>query len=303
MTEKTIFSEAYTNDICKVFEDNVRYDAPLSTSTDNGGFKRLKDANLSDNFMFAKVMSDPTILKEFLQIVLGIKIRRIVMTQYEKTIFPDPTAKSIRLDVYADDSHNCKYSVEMQGYVEYNIGRRSRYYQSVIDIDSLSRGHGYERLSDAFVIFICTYDPFGAGMQKYVFQKRCINADSDITLNDGVSTVILTDNSGDPVINEFFKYLKNSTYEEAERSESRLIKLINQKVEKVRFDPALEVEYMRFQELQREQFNKGREQGIAENQLVIIKNMLSMDMTDDTIQTVTGCTAEYLASVKKSIAN
>ena len=88
MTEKTIFSEAYTNDICKVFEDNVRYDAPLSTSTDNGGFKRLKDANLSDNFMFAKVMSDPTILKEFLQIVLGIKIRRIVMTQYEKTIFP-----------------------------------------------------------------------------------------------------------------------------------------------------------------------------------------------------------------------
>ena len=225
------------------------------------------------------------------------------MTQYEKTIFPDPAAKSIRLDVYADDSQNRKYSVEMQGYIEYNIGRRSRYYQSVIDIDSLSRGQGYEKLSDAFVIFVCTYDPFGAGMQKYVFQKRRINADSDIILNDGVSTVILTDNSGDSVINEFFKYLKNSTYEEAERSESRLIKLINQKVEKVRFDPVLEVEYMRFQELQREQFNKGREQGIAENQLAIIKNMLNMDMTDDTIQTVTGCTAEYLASVKKSMAN
>ena len=48
---------------------------------------------------------------------------------------------------------------------------------------------------------------------------------------------------------------------------------------------------------------QGREQGIAENQLAIIKNMLNMDMTDDTIQTVTGCTAEYLASVKKNIAN
>lgn len=76
------------------------------------------------------------------------------------------------------------------------------------------------------------------------------------------------------------------------------------KVEKVRFDPALEVEYMRFQELQCEQFNRGlqqgREQGIAENQLAIIKNMLNMDMADDTIQTVTGCTAEYLASVKKT---
>lgn len=60
---------------------------------------------------------------------------------------------------------------------------------------------------------------------------------------------------------------------------------------------------MRFQELQREQFNKGREQGIAEKQLAIIKNMLNMDMADDTIQTVTGCTAEYLASVKKSTSN
>lgn len=48
---------------------------------------------------------------------------------------------------------------------------------------------------------------------------------------------------------------------------------------------------------------QGREQGIAEKQLAIIKNMLNMDMTDDTIQTVTGCTAEYLASVKKSIPN
>lgn len=75
------------------------------------------------------------------------------------------------------------------------------------------------------------------------------------------------------------------------------------KAEKVHFDPAPEVDYMRFQELQREQFNKGREQGIAEKQLAIIKNMLNMDMTDDTIQTVTGCTAEYLASVKKSIPN
>ena len=77
--------------------------------------------------------------------------------------------------------------------------------------------------------------------------------------------------------------------------------------EKVQFDPTPVVEYMRFQELQREQFNRGlqqgREQGIAEKQLAIIKNMLNMDMTDDTIQTVTGCTAEYLASVKKSIPN
>ncbi len=86
--------------------------------------------------------------------------------------------------------------------------------------------------------------------------KQIINAGSNIMLNDGVSTIILTDSNGDPVINEFFKGLQ-----------------------------------------------QGREQGIAENQLAIIKNTLNMDMNDDTIQTVTGCTAEYLASVKKSMVN
>ena len=310
--------------MCKAFEDHAPYSpeaapAPSENYDKDLSFKPLRELDLKDNFMFAKVMSDKSILKEFLQIVLDFKISRIEMAQYERTLFPKIDSKSIRLDIYADDDINRKYCVEMQAYVEYNIGRRSRYYQSVIDIDSLSKGKNYKDLSDTFVIFICTYDPFKLGMQKYIFEKRCVNAPKDLSINDGVSTIILTDNDGDPVINEFFSYVKNSTDEEAARSHSKLIKLLNDKVQKVRFDPALEVEYMKFQELQREQFSRGydsgMQQGIAQGvqqgiaqgtesaTLNIIKAMLDNSVPDTQICQYTGCTPAYLSKVKDTLNN
>lgn len=48
-------------------------------------FEPLAEANLSNNFLFVKVMSDPDILKPFLEMVLKIKIKKLRMTEYEKT--------------------------------------------------------------------------------------------------------------------------------------------------------------------------------------------------------------------------
>ena len=299
---------------CKVFEDDIVYSPECAANAENygdSGIVPLSKLNLTHTFMFAKVMSDPEILKEFLQVVLDIKIKRIEPAQYERTILTKPDSKSIRLDIYADDDSNRKYCVEMQGYIEYNIAKRSRYYQSVIDIDALSKGHSYKDLSNAFVIFICTYDPFKLGMQKYVFEKRCVNAAKELPLNDGVSTVILTDNDGDPVINEFYNYAKNSTEEEAARCSSKLVQLLSQKVEKVRFDPLLEVEYLRFEELQREKYeegydsgkNYGIEIGTTKAQLAIIKNMIKMCIPDDDICKATNCTPELILEVKNSFIN
>lgn len=331
MLNSTNFLNSEPYDGCRFFEDRELYfSEPVLSGIDNAigpVYKPLRELNLTDSFMFAQVMAEPEILKEFLQIVLGIKIHHIEMAEYEKTLLTKIDSKNIRLDIYAGDGSNRKYCVEMQAYVEYNIGRRSRYYQSTIDIDSLSKGQSYDKLSDAFVIFICTYDPFGLGMQKYIFEKRCINSPQELPMNDGVSTIILTDCNGDPEINEFFRYAKNSTDEEAERSNSKLVKLLHKKVKKVHFDPALEVEYMKFEELQREQFrngyNSGIEQGIKQGieqgiergieqgiergvqtaTFNMIKTMLENRVTDDKICIYTNCTPEYLADVKSQLAN
>ena len=48
--------------------------------------KSLKDLNLEDDFLFAKVMSDKEICKEFLEKLLEIEIEKINIPENQKTI-------------------------------------------------------------------------------------------------------------------------------------------------------------------------------------------------------------------------
>ena len=213
--------------------------------------------------MFAMVMSDPTVLKPFLELVLEMKIARVERTAYEKAFAPDYYSHGIRLDVYAADEKETRYNVEMQRRNEYNVGKRSRYYHSIMDVDALSKGVPYENLKDTFVIFVCEFDPFENGLQKYTFSSRCVE-DYGLELEDGAQTIVLTNCPGEPEIEDFYRYLQNSTEEQASECGSDLVRIIHDRVRNVRFDPKMEVEYMRFEEMQREQFEKGKNLGWAE---------------------------------------
>ena len=54
----------------------------------------------------------------------------------------------------------------------------------------LEKGEDYASLKKKFVIFICTYDPFGTGRRVYTFENRCIE-DTSIALGDEATTIIL----------------------------------------------------------------------------------------------------------------
>ena len=54
------------------------------------------------------------------------------------------------------------------------LTRRARYYRSQMDMDLLLTGHAYEELPDTYVIFICDFDPFGAGYFRYTLENRCL---------------------------------------------------------------------------------------------------------------------------------
>ena len=51
------------------------------------------------------------------------------------------------------------------------LERRARYYHSQIDMELLARGDGYGNLPDAYVIFICNFDPFDCGKYRYTFRN------------------------------------------------------------------------------------------------------------------------------------
>lgn len=134
--------------------------------------KKLKELTIKDNFMFGAVMSDPENCRELLEMVLGISISRIEVSK-EKSIAYHPEYKGVRLDVYAKDNENTCYNVEMQASRKPVLGKRSRYYQSQMDMELLQNGKGYEELPSNYVLFICDFDPFGKNLYRYTFDMNC----------------------------------------------------------------------------------------------------------------------------------
>ena len=90
--------------------------------------KPFEELTYADNFLFGEVMQDETISKNILEIILGVKIRKVVIVEKEKHIDNVPDRKSIRLDVYLEDDENTVYDIEMQIDNKYDTPKRSRYY-------------------------------------------------------------------------------------------------------------------------------------------------------------------------------
>ena len=259
--------------------------------------------NLSDDFLFSKVMQDEEILRLLLEKILKFPIKKVVLVQYQRVMEIDPGAHGIRLDVYANDSAGTRYSVEMQKRNEYNIGKRGRYYLSIMDLDQLEKGANYNKLKSAFVIFICLFDPFHRQKQKYTFERKCIEVD-DLSLNDENSIVVLTnsdDSNGDTDIEKFFRYIVSSTTETADSLDSKLVTKIHERVLKVKNNRDLEVEFVKLRERDEANYNAGRAAGFEEGIRKIVKNMIVSNIaTDKEICEITGCTQEFIDSIRNS---
>ena len=98
-------------------------------------FKPIEELTLADNFMFCHTMKNEELCKELLEKLLHIKIERIVYPELEKELTAYYESKSVRLDVYVKDS-NKVYDIEMQNQPTNFLPLRTRYYQSMIDVDN-----------------------------------------------------------------------------------------------------------------------------------------------------------------------
>lgn len=75
--------------------------------------------------------------------------------------------RSVRLDVYAEDSENKKYNVEIQRTDRGAGARRARYNSSLIDANTILSGTGVDELPETYVIFITENDVLGKGKPIY----------------------------------------------------------------------------------------------------------------------------------------
>ena len=133
--------------------------------------KPLEKLTIVDDFMFGAVMSNPKRCNPLLELVLGVQIRNNEYPELQNSIDERHGSKSIRLDIYVEDDEGTVCDVEIQTTSRKNLPKRTHYYQGIIDINILEKGEDYRVLKRSFVIFICTYDPFGKGRYVYTFEN------------------------------------------------------------------------------------------------------------------------------------
>ena len=152
--------------------------------------KPLEELTLMDDYMFAAVMRDEMNLKPLLEYILKVKIVGIEFIEPQKTEKEGYGSHGIRLDLYVQDDKGRVFNVEVQTSSKKNLPKRMRYYQSVIDINVLAPGVDYSKLKPSFVIFICSYDPFGKGRYIYTFENRCME-EKDLLFGDETRKVVV----------------------------------------------------------------------------------------------------------------
>ena len=155
------------------------------------GKKALEELVFHDDFMFAAVMMDAENCRCFLERVLEMKIGRVEISR-EHGFFFNPENKSIRMDVFAKDEDQTHYDIETQLVKKDSLERRSRYYHSQMDMEMLEKGRSYSELADAYVIFICDFDPLGQKKCRYTIRKYC--EETGNAFGDGVCTIFLNTN-------------------------------------------------------------------------------------------------------------
>lgn len=226
--------------------------------------KKYEELDITDPFIFAKVMSEKELCKPLLENILNIKIRDIVYVDYEETIQMTAKSKGIRLDIYVEDDDNTVFNLEMQTTTYKELPKRSRYYQGIIDLNMIEKGESYDILKESYVIFICTFDFFEKGRSVYEFENVCLE-DSEIKLNDGTHKIFLNTKGDKSDINEELKSLLE--YFDGSEPESELTRRIDIKVIAARKNERWRREYMSLQmEMNlkyREGLKAGEEKGRA----------------------------------------
>ena len=208
--------------------------------------KPIDALTITDDFIFGVVMRDPKKCKPLLEMILGVTINKIEYLEPQKSIAERYESKSIRLDVYVADDAGTVYDVEIQTESKKSLPKRTRYYQGMIDLHILEKGEDYASLKKSFVIFICTYDPFGKGRRVYTFENRCIE-DTSIALGDEATKIIL---NAKGTVGEVNEELGNVlSYMDGSAPNSEYTRALDKAVEEIRSDEKWRREYMVLNEM------------------------------------------------------
>ena len=256
---------------------------------------RFEDLKISNDFMFKEVMkSNKELCKRLVGSIMQQEIEDIVYIDTENTMQPYYDSRGIRLDVILADENHTRYNLEMQARNVISkagvalLPKRTRYYQSVIDMDMLKKGQDFDQLNPLVLIFICTFDFYKEGRYVYTFKSRCLE-NLELELANDVTVKLVNAKGNQGQINDLLKNFLQ--YVMTNKPVDDFTKDVERQVWAVKNDKKAREEYMVLQAKIREHeivaFEAGEAQGEA-NQIVAMverkmkfKNMTCEEAMDD----------------------
>ena len=270
--------------------------------------KSFDELTFQDNFIFQKVMLKKHICKAVLERLLDISIKDIVYIHEEKNLDVRWDTKSVRLDVFVNDDKGTVFNIEMQTSKDMEeLVKRTRFYQSILDMYHIQKGQKYTTLNDSYVIFICTFPVFTGNRHKYTFRNLCIE-EHDIALNDGATKLFLstkgTQNDVSKPLQAFLDYI------DGQEATDELLRDIDDAVHEVKHCEAWKEEYSvlsmdhykYWKEGVAEGIAEGLAQGLAQGKAEVVIQMLRKQLSLEMIAEVTNFTLEEVKAIAKEHA-
>ena len=261
-------------------------------------FKCWEDLDITDDFIFSRVMRNKKLCRTLLEMILKVKVGKIKFLTSHHAIQIDPNAKGIIMDVYLKDE-NKVINVEMQTSNKGDLPRRARYYQAAADIDTTPKGSKYKDLKQNYVIFICTFDPFLKGKPIYKFQNLCFEHGEPIYLGDGTEKIFLNTTAKDLTnldgeMSLFYDYVRDKT------AQTDFTKELDATISRMKQEKEERNMYLtytsRMMECRQDGYEEGLERGAYQKALETAKTMLSLGLPLDQIQL---CTSLPLDAVQE----
>ena len=271
--------------------------------------KTVDQLTFTDDGMFQAVLHEPEICAELVERLLHVKVKRVEYPELEKTIAPFYTTKGVHLDVYLKDEDKI-IDVELQSYKQEAIGKRVRYYSSMIDMDSLMKGQDYTELKDSYILFICKYDPFEDenkkqfGLPCYTFRNIC-EENALVSLDDKSVKLIYNatayKNEKDERIRKLLKFICTN-----EPGDDDFANRLSAVVEKIKENEKFRSEYAAMNLHDRDITRAAKKEGIAEGAhdkaVETARNFINMGFNLEQIAQGTGLSLEEVTQIKEAAA-
>ena len=152
----------------------------------NARERRVAEAralNLFSDTFLSVALNDAAACQHVLRILTGIPDLTVkeIRTQYR---ISNITSHDAILDVFAEDSKGKLYNIEIQRKDTVDHARRTRFYTSMIDSESLAKGTTYAEMPDVYIVYISETDLWHLG--KTVCPVRKFFDGTRIPYEDGI---------------------------------------------------------------------------------------------------------------------